>query len=87
MTWPKGAPKPEPDDMVAVLMTERMARRFEKACLGRHTAGESQLTGPLLFSDDDVPTYIIGITDAEAQRREVGELPTTQPPNQGESDG
>lgn len=72
--WPKGAPKPESDDMVAVLMTERMARIFEQRCLGHHTAGESLLMGPLLFSEDDVPTYIIGITDAEAARRR-GPLP------------
>ncbi len=66
--WPKGAPKPEPDDMVAVLMRESMARTFESRCLGRNTRGETELSGPLLFSEDDVPTYIIGITDAEARR-------------------
>ncbi len=66
--WPKSAPSPTPTDMVAVLMSESMARTFEQRCLGQHTRGETDLAGPLLFCKDDVPTYIIGITDAEAKR-------------------
>lgn len=57
--WPKGAPKPGPDDVVAVLMTETMARTFEERCLGVHTRGFTKLAGPLFFAEDDVPTYII----------------------------
>lgn len=61
--FPKGCPKPEEKDTVQVLMTEEMARNFEKRCLGRgNTVGDTYLAGPLLFSDDDLPTYIIGIT-------------------------
>jgi hypothetical protein len=62
MEFPQGAPQPAPDDMVQVLMTEKMARNFEKRCLGTaHTQGDTCLSGPLLFSEDDVPTYIIGV--------------------------
>lgn len=70
--WPKGAPKPAPDEIVAVRMTEKMARVFEQRCLGHNTVGETELAGPLLFSEDDVPTYIIGITDAEAATMRSG---------------
>lgn len=60
--YPKGAPKPEPNDVVQVMMTETMARNFEKRCLGKgNTRGHTYLSGPLLFSDDDLPTYIIGV--------------------------
>jgi hypothetical protein len=65
--WPKGAPQPEPGDVVAVLMTEEMARRFEQRCLGRgNTVGDTHLAGPMLFREDDVPTYIIGVRDDSA---------------------
>jgi hypothetical protein len=61
-TWPRGAPRPEPDDVVAVLMSETMARLFEQRCLGRaNTREDTELAGPLLFREDDVPTYIIGL--------------------------
>lgn len=61
--YPKPCSKPEPNEMVQVLMTEHMARRFEARCLGsRHTVGETHLVGPLIFSEDDsTPTYIIGV--------------------------
>lgn len=60
--FPKVAPPPEPGEAVQVLMTEQMARRFEQRCLGaENTIGDTSLVGPLLFSDDDLPTYIIGI--------------------------
>lgn len=61
--WPKGAPKPEPKDVVMVGMTEEMARRFEERCLGQHTKGYTYLAGPLFFQEDDTPTYIIGSRD------------------------
>jgi hypothetical protein len=40
-------------------MTERMARTFEQRCLGANTRGHTSLSPPLLFREDDVPTYII----------------------------
>jgi hypothetical protein len=51
----------QPRDVVQVLMTEAMARRFEQRCLGVNTVGETRLSPPLLFSEDDVPTYTIEI--------------------------
>lgn len=59
--WPKGTTLPGPNDTVQVLMTEEMARRFEARCLGDNTRGHTHLAGPLLFREDDLPTYIIGI--------------------------
>jgi hypothetical protein len=38
-----------------------MARRFEACCLGAHTNAPTELAGPVLFSEDDPPTYIIGV--------------------------
>lgn len=65
----RGAPQPAPNDMVQVCMTEQMARRFEARCLGKgNTRGDTRLEGPLLFSEDSLPTYIIGVTDSEARR-------------------
>lgn len=61
--FPIGAPKPKSDDMVQIMMTEEMARAFEERCLGKHTAGDTELAGPLLFSEDDMPTYIIGLKE------------------------
>lgn len=61
MNYPQGTRKPAPNDVVAVMMTEDMARRFEKRCLGPNTRGWTELAGPLIFREDDVPTYIIGI--------------------------
>lgn len=58
----KPAPRPAPDDVVQVIMTERMARFFEARCLGVNTVGPTELAGPLLFSEDDLPTYIIGVS-------------------------
>lgn len=53
---------PDPDETVSVLMTESMARVFEERCLGiGNTAGDTHLHGPVMFSEDDLPTYIIGI--------------------------
>lgn len=73
MNGPKGTKRPAPDDVVQVLMTEDMARRFEERCLGLNTAGPTQLAGPLLFGPDDVPTYIIGVGHS-------GEDPTREMP-------
>ena len=42
-------------------MTEEMARRFERRCLGMNTMAETGLTGPVLFRADDLPTYMIGL--------------------------
>lgn len=57
LSFPKRAGKPAPKDDVQVIMTEDMARLFEDRCLGPN----AELTEPLLFSDDDLPTYIIGL--------------------------
>jgi hypothetical protein len=60
--YPQGTTRPEPGDVVQVLMTEEMARRFEARCLGReNTKGDTSLSPPLKFSEDDLPTYIIDI--------------------------
>lgn len=53
--------QPEPGDVVQVLMTEEMARRFERCCLGVNTRSWTELSLPLLFSADDVPTYIVKV--------------------------
>ena len=60
------AKPPAPDDVVQVLMTEEMARRFEERCLGGNTRGKTSLSPPLLFSEDDLPTYIIQIDEMES---------------------
>jgi hypothetical protein len=57
--WPRVTAAPARSDVVQVLMTEDMARRFEQRCLGPNTRGWTQLSPPLLFREDDVPTYII----------------------------
>lgn len=59
--WPKGVAKPEPDDLVQVIMSERMARVFESKCLVA-----TYLAGPLLFSEDDLPTYTLGVRTESA---------------------
>jgi hypothetical protein len=59
--WPRPAPQPEPDDIVQVMMRESMARVFEERCLGDNTRGHTYLAVPLLFREDDFPTYIIGV--------------------------
>jgi hypothetical protein len=69
--WPKVTTKPEPEDVVQVLMTEDMARRFEERCLGVNTVGDTRLSSPLLFREDDVPTYII--ETAKESSNEVAE--------------
>ena len=59
--WPRPVPTPGPDEMVAVVMSEMMARRFEELCLGQgNTVGPSYLSGPMLYFDGDLPTYVIG---------------------------
>lgn len=60
--YPKGAERPTAKDTVQVLMTEELARHFERACLGRgNTVGDTYLAGPMLFSEGDLPTYTIGV--------------------------
>lgn len=60
--WPKLAPVPQPTDVVQVLMTEEMARRFEERCLGAgNTQGHTSLSRAVLFGPDDLPTYIISV--------------------------
>lgn len=55
-SFPKSVARPSSDDdIVQVLMTEQMARTFEERCLGPNAS----LVGPIVFSDDDVPTYMI----------------------------
>jgi hypothetical protein len=74
--WPKGTTRPGPQDTVQVLMTETMARAFERHVLGVR----GSLAGPLLFSTDDVPTYIIGVKPqpkrAPREARNIGGCPT-----------
>lgn len=61
-SWPRGATRPKSGSgIVQVLMTEDMARCFEARCLGDSTRGRTYLAGPLLFTEDDLPTYTIGI--------------------------
>lgn len=59
--FPKTTHAPQPGQVVQVVMTEYMARLFETRCLGRHTKGWTQLSPPMFFGDDDVPTYIISV--------------------------
>jgi hypothetical protein len=60
MSWPRITTQPANGDMVQVVMTEEMARRFEQRCLGfGNTRGDTRLSLPLLFREDDLPTYII----------------------------
>jgi hypothetical protein len=61
--FPRVTSPPEPEDVVQVLMTERMARMFEARCLGPSIVGEMGLGEPLLFAEDDVPTYTITKVD------------------------
>ena len=64
--WPKPCSPPQPDDVVQVLMTEEMARRFEARVLGKgNTVGHTYLSPPLKFAADDLPTYIMGTDAAE----------------------
>jgi hypothetical protein len=60
--YPKGAGKQSDEDMVAILMTEKVAREYERTFL---LPRRLDLAGPLLFTEDDVPTYIIGIQTKE----------------------
>lgn len=62
--WPRVTDQPQPDDVVQVLMTEEMARRFEQRCLREHTVGDTYLSPPLKFGEDDIPTYIIEVGDS-----------------------
>lgn len=55
----KRAPEPEKDDLVQVVMTEEMARAFERRCLCGNTKGYTSLSPLLLVADDDLPTYFI----------------------------
>lgn len=67
--YPRGCKKPAFSDTVQVMMTEQMARMFERRCLGiGNTVGDTTLVGPVVFASDDLPTYIIGVTDAEAAK-------------------
>ena len=59
---PRIVPQPKDDDGVQVLMTEDMARRFEERCLGKgSTVGDSRLSPPIQFGDNDIPCYIIEV--------------------------
>jgi hypothetical protein len=40
-------------------MTEEMARTFERRVL----TPRGELAGPLLFREEDLPTYIIGVVE------------------------
>lgn len=67
--WPQPTHAPEPSDVVAVLMTEEMARRFEARCLLSNTQGRTELSPPLLFREDDVATYIISVAASAGEKR------------------
>jgi hypothetical protein len=56
--YPKGAPKPADDDMVMIVLPQWMARDFNDEFLAGY-ANKRKLAGPLLFGEDDSPTYII----------------------------
>lgn len=58
------ADPPADDDLVSIMVKESMARTFEERCLGPagvHTRGNTRLSPPVKFSDDDLPTYIIEV--------------------------
>lgn len=59
--YPRRTDPPILTDVVQVLMTEDMARRFEKRCLGINTRGDTKLSPPLVFHEGDLPTYIIEV--------------------------
>lgn len=63
--YPQVVPIPAAEDVVQVLMTEDMARRFEERCLGDNTRGRTRLSPPLIFAEDDVPTYIVQVGDCD----------------------
>lgn len=67
--WPKLAPPAKPDEIVSVLMTEEMARRFEERCLGENTRGRTSLSPLLVFSPNDLPSYIIAVDPNEDRQR------------------
>lgn len=60
--FPKGVGNIKNRDMVSILVTEEMARNIEYFVLKRNNL---HLAGPMIFSDDDVPSYIIGIGEAD----------------------
>jgi hypothetical protein len=54
--YPKLVPHPEPKELVQVIMTEALARKFELEIL-RDTP--LQLSQPVVFQEDDLPTYMV----------------------------
>jgi len=56
--FPKGAGRPDPKAEVQIILTEEWARMIEKQLMQPR---DLHLAGPVVFSDDDLPTYIIGI--------------------------
>ena len=54
--YPKGAGKQEPNDLVQILLPESIARQIEAEYLKPRRI---ELAGPLLFSEDDLPSYTI----------------------------
>jgi hypothetical protein len=54
-TWPRVTDPPGSRDVVQILVPEHMARLFERELL---TPIGFELTPPMRFSEDDVPTYI-----------------------------
>jgi hypothetical protein len=58
--FPKGAPRPSDEEaLVALLVPEKIVREIEKQFLAPRGL---ELAGPLLFQEDDLPSYIIGIS-------------------------
>jgi hypothetical protein len=58
--FPRGVPDVADGELVQVLMTRQQARAFARRCLPI----TAELVGPLVFSDDDLPTFMVGVTDA-----------------------
>lgn len=54
--WPKPVKKLKSDDVVQIIMDESVAREFERSILVRRGL---KLSIPLVFSADDLPSYII----------------------------
>lgn len=54
-------PPPAPDDVVQIILPERLARVFEQRCLGTNTRGLTRLSPAIKFSEDDLPSYIIEV--------------------------
>lgn len=55
--FPKGVGNVQNNDLVQIVMQQSMARAFDTFLKAQNL----HLAGPMIFSEDDIPTYIIGI--------------------------